>query len=120
MKEQTVGKKDTNTYIYQLEASFYLQLKEEKEAISFGDLAKRYKGSLPDSLEMRFIKSKFPDIFFGFTRDALSHSGNKEKCISEGTNSIIDVSLYSAINISSFVQIFFPKAPMGIFMLTPS
>ena len=33
---------------------------------------------------------------------------------------VCDFSVYSAINISSFVQIFFPKAPMGIFMLTPS
>ena len=91
MPKEFIYRKDTNTYIHQLEASFYLQLKEDKEEISFSNLKKLFTGSLPDSLGMRYIKQNFPNKFFGFPRQTISPDGEIGEIISERTNAIIDV-----------------------------
>jgi hypothetical protein len=74
---------DSNVYISQLEGSDILRLKLEStdsnsKSISLNDLHRKYKGSIPDSLGIRYLKSEYPDRF------------NYEEAVQK-TNCIIDV-----------------------------
>lgn len=50
-----------------------------------------FKGSLPDSLEMRYIQKQFSDKFFTVKREIINRYGKKEINYLTRTNAIIDV-----------------------------
>ncbi len=83
---------NTNVYIYQLEASKFMQVAQEKNNLTFSDLKLNFKGSLPDSLELRYVQKHYPNKFSVHKQPFIDEHGEKLETEFIRTTAIIDVS----------------------------